>query len=104
MRIIVVSHERSGTHLTLNSLHESNCVNVPTNDRNIVNRFLDNYKGKRLLKSPHSAEWFDDWVFDYYNVIYVKRNLFDTLNSMYFYCKRHPNIFGNFGTIDEFVW
>lgn len=104
MRVMVVSHERSGTHLTLNSLHESNCVNVPTNDRNIVNGFLYNYKGKRILKSHHSAEWFDDWVFDSYNVVYVKRNLFDTLNSMYFYCKRHPNIFGNFGTIDEFVW
>ena len=104
MRVIVVSHERSGTHLTLNSLHENNCVNVPTSDRNIVNGFLYNYKGNRILKSHHSAEWFDDWVFDSYNVVYVKRNLFDTLNSMYFYCKRHPNVFGDFGTIGEFVW
>jgi len=104
MKIIVVSHERSGTHLTLNSLNENNCVNVPTNDRNTVNEFLIDYKGNRILKSHHSAEWFDDWVFDSYNVVYVKRNLFDTLNSMYFYCKRHPSLFGNFDTIDDFVW
>lgn len=104
MKIIVVSHERSGTHLTLNSLNENNCVNVPTNDRNTVNEFLIDYKGNRILKSHHSAEWFDDWVFDSYNVVYVKRNLFDTLNSMYFYCKRHPSLFGNFDTIDNFVW
>ena len=104
MKLLVVSHERSGTHLTLNSLYESNCVNVPVKDRNKINTFLLKYDGTNILKSHHSAEWFDKWVFDNFKIIYVQRNIFDTLTSMYFYCKRHPQIFGNFGTLEDFVW
>jgi len=104
MKLLVVSHERSGTHLTLNSLYEDNCANVPTNDKLKINNFLSQYNDSRILKSHHPSEWFDDWVFDEYKIIYVTRNIFDTLTSMYFYCKRHTNIFGNFSNIEEFVW
>lgn len=103
IKIMVVSHERSGTHLTLNSLHENNCANVPTNSFNLINDFLLTYNDSRILKSHHHADWFDDSVFKKYKVIYVKRNLFDTLTSMYFYLNEHT-YFGTFDTIENFVW
>lgn len=53
--ILVVSHERSGTHLTLNSFGENKCVNVPIDTKEVVDNFLKEYHGNRILKSHHQS-------------------------------------------------
>ena len=104
MKIIVVSHERSGTHLTLNSMGEFNCVNVPESSKEEVNDFLYNYKGDNILKSHHQSYFFNDDIFEKFKVIYISRNTLDTLTSMYFYYKNNPHAFPTFKDIDEFVF
>lgn len=101
---LVVSHERSGTHLMLNSLGENNCVNVPIGNNKLINKFLKEYQGEQILKSHHPSYYFDDFVFDKYNVVYVSRNPLDVMTSMFFYHKSNMKAFPQHNSIEEFVF
>ena len=99
-RILVASHERSGTHFLINSIAgcfnlSSQCINVPqTADISAVNKFLQNNADNshnRIYKSHHDTRFFQDWVFDEYKVIYIYRNPLDTLCSCYHYYQRYDD-------------
>lgn len=99
--IIVITHERSGTHLLIN------CINFDKNGNFLTigytpdkeNFNLKNYKHitykdvmsnayipNSVSKSHHQVEFMDEYLnflFSNYKVIYVKRNLCDILASYY---------------------
>jgi len=102
--ILVVSHERSGTHLTLNSFGENQCANLPIDTKEVVDNFLKEYQGNRILKSHHQSYFFEDYVYDKYNVVYVKRDPLDVMTSMFFYHKTNKTAFPQHNTIEEFVF
>lgn len=107
-KVLVVSHERSGTHFFINSLilnfgFNKGCIDVYAKDSlnlndkkklkyiNKVHGFFDkNYKSKTNLiyKSHHQSGFFEDILLElrkFYNVFYVVRDPRDTLVSCFHY-------------------
>ena len=115
--IIVITHERSGTHLLIN------CINYDkkgqfetigfTSDQRDFN--LKGYKHttyKHIMsgaylpdsvnKSHHQVQFMEnylDFLFSKYRVIYVKRDIKDVLNSYYKFIPSSEE--KNFPTISE---
>jgi hypothetical protein len=101
--ILVVSHERSGTHFLINSIgvnfgYSVHCHNVTTRDY-----LTDRRAG--IYKSHHQYEFYkNDWeqVLNKFHVVYIIRDGRDVLNSSWHYQRgsgapAFPNI-SNFGT------
>lgn len=105
---LVVSHERSGTHLTINTIG-LNIKNVPipgfgyVSGMNITQYMMDNKFGG-IWKSHHHSTYFDiEKLIDNFNVIYVKREIKDTLNSCWFYYRKNQ-VFKCNTNINEWVF
>lgn len=99
--VIAVTHERSGTHLLINCINHDKNGQFSTigftsnrNDFNLKGYKHTTYKhimcGAYLAgsvnKSHHQVEFMEDYLdflFAKYNVIYVKRDVKDVLNSYY---------------------
>jgi len=99
--IIVITHERSGTHLLINCINYDKNGQFSTigfasdqNDFNLKSYKHTTYKhimcGAYIVdsvnKSHHQIEFMQDYLdflFTKYNVIYVKRDIKDVLNSYY---------------------
>lgn len=118
--IIVITHERSGTHLLIN------CINydkngqfytvgyTPTkNDFNLKGYKHTTYKDimsnaylpDSVNKSHHQVEFMEDYLdflFSKYKVIYVKRDIKDVLNSYYKFIPKPEE--KNFPSFEEWVF
>lgn len=99
--IIVITHERSGTHLLIN------CINYNANGNFLTIGYTDNkedfnlksykyiaykdvmsnaYIPNSVNKSHHQVEFMEeylDFLFNKYKVVYVKRDIKDVLTSYY---------------------
>jgi hypothetical protein len=118
--VIIITHERAGTHLVINlvnhdkfgNFHTIGYIDDPKNHtikdymhttyRDIMsNAYIEN----SVSKSHHQVEFMNeylDYLFSKYNVIYVKRNILDVLNSYYKFIP-HPDE-KNFPKIEEWVF
>jgi hypothetical protein len=99
--IIVITHERSGTHLLINMINIENkgafySVGVLDHkEKNILYNYryhvekdilLGNYRENIVFKSHHQIQFYEnilDFLFENYYVIYLKREVKDVLISYY---------------------
>lgn len=117
---IVITHERSGTHLLIN------CINYDKNGQfftigytpNSIDFNLKSYKhityrdiasnaylSNSVSKSHHQVEFAEDYLdflFSKYRVIYVKRDIKDVLNSYYKFIPKPEE--KNFPSFEEWVF
>jgi len=120
--ILIITHERSGTHLLINIINQYNFgkfntigfipINtIPYTIDNynhqvykdiIVNSYIDNI----VCKSHHQVEFMQeylDFVFDKYNVIYLKRDIKDVLVSYNKFIP-HPKDLINFPKFEDWIF
>lgn len=113
--ILVVTHERAGTHLVINLINYKNngdfipIGKLPYTEKEYTLENYLKYATRSMLyqpynpdivfKSHHQVQFFDkniDKLFEYYNVIYVQRDIKDVLISYYKFLKERLSIFPQF--------
>jgi len=118
-KILVVSHERSGTHLLINLINyknngdfssvgfdtQVNNFNKEKYQKNVIEDLLiRSTDNKKILKSHHQIFFVEniiDFLIDRYYIIYIKREIKDTLLSYYKFLSRDKI---NFPNIDDWVF
>jgi hypothetical protein len=120
--IIVITHERSGTHLLINLINyhkngEFNTIGfIP---KNTIPYTLENYKHQvykdivvnsynpdAVCKSHHQVEFMEpyiDFIFSKYTVIYLKRDIKDMLVSYYKFIP-FPKDLGKFPKFEDWIF
>lgn len=113
-KILVVSHERSGTHFLINTIafnfsqYSNIQLDFPENEEEF-NQFVVRYTGKkekRIFKSHHQQYVFQKRVeklFDDYEVFYIIRDGRDVLASCWKYFNNHPQSFPVSKTLNELL-
>ena len=112
-KLLVASHERSGTHFLINSIVNNSAAvygqpdprepvkdvyhggpyNNPQEYIEYVHAFLNSYNGffeSKVFKTHHEAAFFKDYITEIqkeYHVFYIRRNPLDILTSLYHYYK-----------------
>lgn len=118
--VIVLTHERSGTHLLIN------CINIEKNGQFFTIGYTPNpadfnlksykhityrdiasnaYLPNSVSKSHHQVEFAEDYLdflFSKYRVIYVKRDIKDVLNSYYKFIPKPEE--KNFPAFEDWVF
>jgi len=120
--VLVVTHERSGTHLLINIInydYDGRFRTIGWMGENEIPFTIDKYKQRyyrditssayrvgEVCKSHHQVEFsqpYIDFIFDKYKVIYVKRDVKDVLFSYYKFIK--SSVDGkDFPNIDEWIF
>ena len=133
-KLIVVSHERSGTHFLINSItnnsggvygrpyplepykdvYHDGPYDDPKEYKEYVYAWLNSYRGvseSKIFKTHHKAEFFKDYLADIkeeYHILYIRRNPLDVLTSLYHYyrnCEPGNQPHQNFSLdIDDFLF
>jgi len=127
-KILVVSHERSGTHFLIDSIAlNSNLSNkqidvytehyLPPSEQQLVSyknnlqRDIRGHFGKssdKIFKSHHDVRFFDGMLEELkkeFDILYIKRNPLDCLTSCYYYYLRHPHVDFPFSqNLDDFLF
>lgn len=128
-KILVVSHERSGTHFLIDSIaaNNKNLSNkqidfyvenyLPVSEpklisyKNSLQKEISSYFGassNRIFKSHHDVKFFDGilpTLKKEFDILYIKRNALDTLTSCYHYYAFHPHVDFPFSkNIDDFLF
>ncbi len=121
--ILVVTHERSGTHLLINSVNYKNNgefismgfiyprSEIFTIDDYIkhVHRYVKYgvYDPDTIYKSHHQIEFFEqilDILFDRFKIIYVKRDIKDVLISYYYFLNKKNNPIKGFPNFKDWIF
>lgn len=118
--IVVITHERSGTHLLINCINYVNkgqfyTIGYTSNKKDFNLKGYTHITRKDIMsnayipdsvsKSHHQVEFmtgYVDFLFEKYKVVYVKRNLCDVLTSYYKFIPKPGQ--KNFPSIDEWVF
>ena len=128
-KILIVSHERAGTHFLIDAIAENykhfNDEQVdlyaehylpPSSSqlityKNNLQKSIRNYFGNsnnRLFKSHHDVKFFDGILSEIkkeFNILYMKRSVLDTLTSCYHYYSYNPHVDFPFSKdIDKFLF
>ena len=113
--ILVVSHERSGTHFLINTIARnfppySNDDLSVSGDGGSLRENLRKYyinKEKRIFKSHHQAEYFLpflDELLEHFHIFYIVRDGRDTITSCYhYYNQQSDDISPKSATISELL-
>lgn len=106
--ILVISHERSGTHFLINTLafnfgYPERPVNVPQNEPQAS--FFEEYRNSLVvLKSHHHLKLLPLEVLKYFYVFYVLRDGRDVMTSCWTYFNRSPKeIFPHTKTVGDLL-
>lgn len=118
--IIVITHERSGTHLVINCINydtygsfytvgytpEKNNFNLKSYKHITYKDVMTNaYISNSVSKSHHQIQFMEDYLdflFNKYHIIYVKRNIYDVLCSYYKFIQNPSEI--GFPKINEWIF
>jgi predicted O-linked N-acetylglucosamine transferase (SPINDLY family)/ADP-heptose:LPS heptosyltransferase len=114
-KILVVSHERSGTHFLINTIafnfpYFSNSeISIDPSLDDLSNFFSDYYlkKESRIFKSHHQffffSQFFNELIRNFH-IFYIVRDGRDVLTSLFHYYNKHPKSFsfGQSNRIREF--
>jgi len=112
--ILVISHERSGTHFLINAIafnfpyYSNNELGVIGSSEELEKIFSTYYavEEKRIFKSHHQFEFFRSFfheLLQHFHVFYIVRDGRDVLNSCFHYFNKHPDIFPQAKSIREFL-
>lgn len=120
-KILVLSHERSGTHFLINTLAQSfayspqqidldNSQNINWKDTARVKQWLQQFQGQaafRIFKSHHSHAFFAPFLpqlLDEFHVFYITRDGRDVMTSFWVYLNRLAPGWGpQTATVGEFM-
>jgi len=118
--ILIISHERSGTHFLLNSiafnfpeLIDSNKqIDAPWQTRDLAEFeqfFLNNNQkeARQIFKSHHQIDFYKGFIGDLvkkYHVFYIYRDGRDVLTSCFHYFNKCPDSFPHTKSIGELMW
>ena len=122
--IIVITHERSGTHLLINTINYDKGGEFltigyipPTEKFNLDNYkhhtyrdiVVNSYRENTVSKSHHQVEFMKgylDFLFNKYNVIYLKRDIKDVLVSYYRFLNADNELKSiiNFPTLEDWIF
>lgn len=91
--ILVISHERSGTHFLINTIAlnfglSNKVINFPVGEPTVAALALGSFHPEKIRKSHHQAHWFGEFVSDIlnaYNVFFVIRDCRGVMVSLYHY-------------------
>ena len=110
-KLMVISHERSGTHFLINTL--ANLADISTNQEDLhLTESEDNYESDAykadvqahltlisqnegtIIKSHHNHIFFEDFDFKKYNIVpfYIYRDPRDVMVSCHHYFNSHPHL------------
>ena len=117
--ILIISHERSGTHFLLNSiafnfpqLIDSNRqIDAPWQTRDLAEFeyfFVNNSRQetRQVFKSHHQIDFYKDFIGDLvkkYHVFYIVRDGRDVLNSCFHYFNKCPDGFPHTKNVGELM-
>jgi len=102
--IIVISHERSGTHFLINSIaynfpkYSNNELSIESGNPEFIQKRLEGVETDRILKSHHTSEYFGDSLDDFHK-FYIVRDGRDVLAS----CYHHYRQWKLQGTFSHFI-